>query len=263
MKHLIQPLLKLFLKLRWPSTCLFLLLASGCTNAQIEDRLAGEHTLNYYRNSPEDIVTLKIPKGYIDYDIVGGLARKTVEADLYFTAEAITLQPRSKENNASFVYPTSSLKQISFSIRSRYQVVPDERLERMQRTFNRWFDFLSIPCVRTKEAATRFDLERNTIDPTTCPKVGPNARSDVLVERYADNSIKTIMDCTPDDIPDLTEQMRLGKIASYRPGCEQNYFLSELNALVTLRYPREYNKDWRDLQQRINALLITFIQTKP
>ncbi len=259
MKNLIQLLRKLFLKLRWPSTCLFLLLASGCTNAQIEDRLAGEHTLNYYRNSPEDIVTLKIPKGYIDYDIVGGLARKPVEADLYFTAEAISLQPRSKENNESFVYPTALLKQLSFSIKSNYAVVVNERHERLQRVLGGRFDTLSRPCIRTKALTQRFDLERHTIDATTCPTVDASLRDEILVERNADASIKTIMVCTSDEIPDLDKQTLSGR----RPGCSQTYLLSELNALVTIHYPREYNKDWRDLQQRINALLISFIQTKP
>jgi hypothetical protein len=251
------------LKIRWQFAYIFLMLASGCTNAQTEDRLVGEHTINYYRNSPEDIITLKIPKGYIDYQIVGGLPRKPIESDLYFTADAISLQPRSKENNESFVYPSALLKQISFSIKSNYAIVLEERHERLQRILGGRFDTLSRPCVRTKVLTLRFDLERHIIDATTCPEVGAGLRDDILVERNADASIKTIMNCMTDDIPDRTEQIHTGKHLSYRPDCSQTYLLPELNARVTIRYAREYNKDWRDLQQRINALLISFIQNKP
>jgi hypothetical protein len=246
------------LKIRWQFAYIFLMLASGCTNAQIEDRLVGAHTINYYRNSPEDIITLKIPKGYIDYQIVGGLTRKPIESDLYFTAEAISLQPRSKENNESFVYPTALLKQISFSIKSNYAIVLEERHERLQRILGGRFDTLSRPCVRTKVLTLRFDLERHVIDALSCPKVGPESRQDILVERTVDLSIKTMLNCTPDDVPDLDNQTLSGR----RPGCAQTYLLPELNALVTVYYPRVYNKDWRELQHRINALLISFIQNK-
>lgn len=255
LRHGIITLFRLF------AICMALSSTYGCTRSQPENIFDGTSAARFYRNSSDDVITLNIPKGHIDYLVHGGFPRKPIEADLYFVAEAPTLKPRSKENNASFEYPNDVVQQVRFSIRSRYQVTPEERRERMHRVLTIPFDMLSRPCIRDKQFTERFGLERYSISPSTCPQVDPSSRDDILIERNADASIKTIIKCMPDDVPDTTEQIRTGREAGYRPLCEQSYELPELNSQVTIFYAREYNKEWRLLQQRVNALLVSFIPT--
>ena len=159
LRHAIVRLFRLF------GICTALLLAYGCTRAQPEHLFDGTLAVRFYRNSSDDVITLSIPKGHIDYLVHGGFPRKPIEADLYFVAEAPSLKPRSKKNNASFEYPNNTVQQVRFSIQSNYQVTPEERRERMHRVLMIPFDMLSRPCIRDKQSTERFGLEHYSISP--------------------------------------------------------------------------------------------------
>lgn len=250
-------------KLRWILICICLAFTAGCTQAQSENKFDGVVAVKYYRNSPEDIVTLNIPKGHIDLLVHGGLPHRPIESDLYFIAEMPSFMPRSIENNLAFEYPNHLIQQARFSMKSLNQIPVAERHERMQRVLMIPFGFgmTSRPCTRNSQPTERFGLQRYAVDLTSCPKNGPNRGDDILVERTADAGIKTIIECTPDDVPDTTEQIRTGRHAGYSPHCKQAYVLTDLNAQITVSYAREFNKDWRLIQQRVNTLLVSFIQT--
>jgi hypothetical protein len=70
-----------------------------------------------------------------------------------------------------------------------------------------------------------------------------------------------VIKCMPDDVSDAGEHVREGRVDRYSPHCEQTYRLEVLNAQVTIFYPREFNKDWKGLQQRVSALLVSFAHT--
>ncbi len=247
---------------QWLSIAAIALMTASCTQAQPGHNYSGFTDLRYYRNSPDDVVTLKVPNGYIDYDVVGGQPRKDVEFQMFFTAETTTLNPRSRENNQSFEFPGNLTQQISFNIHSGSQMPPSERAERVQKILRIPLGQPMRPCTRNLQPTTRFGLERYVIDPTSCPKIGPRLRDDVLVERDNRGDLKTVIQCMPEDVLDSGEHVREGRIERYNPQCEQAYQFEELNAHVTIFYPRDYNKDWKGLQQRINALLMSFVQTK-
>ena len=73
---------------------------SACSQSQPD--YGGTSTVRIYRHSDEDIVTLKIPNGYLDHYVLAGPpvpgAREetaTIRHQMFFTAEAGTLKPRS------------------------------------------------------------------------------------------------------------------------------------------------------------------------
>jgi hypothetical protein len=235
--------------------------ASACTNEQRGPDYNGFTEVRYYRNSTDDVVTLKFPNGYVDYEVLGGLPRRDVESQMFFTAETRTLEPRTQNNNQSFEFPASLTQKIKFNIASWYTAPPGERNERMQRVLGSRFEMLMHPCIRNAKSTERFGLERYVIDPTSCPKIAPTLRDDILVERDSQGKLKTVIKCMPDDVSDAGEHVREGRVDRYSPHCEQTYRLEVLNAQVTIFYPREFNKDWKGLQQRVSALLVSFAHT--
>lgn len=247
---------------RWLSIAAVALMTASCTKAQPGPDFSGFTDVRYYRNSLDEVVTLKIPNGYIDYDVVGGLPRRDVEFQMFFTAETTTLKPRSKENNQSFEFPASLTQKIRFNILSMHQVPSGERHERVQKILKRPFGALMRPCRLNSQPANRFGLQRYVIDPASCPKIGPRLRDDILVERDSRGDLKTVIECMPDDVSDSGEHVREGRIERYSPQCEQIYSSEVLNSVITINFSRAYSKDWENLQRRVDALLMSFVQTK-
>jgi len=247
---------------RWLSIAAVALMSASCTKAQSGSDYSGFTDVRYYRNSPDDVVTLKVPNGYIDYDVVGGLPRRDVEYQMFFTAETKTLNPRSKENNQAFEFPTSLTQKIRFSILSMNRVPSGERHERVQKILERPFGALMRPCIRGAQPSKWFGLERYVIDPASCPKIGPTLRDDILIERDGQGNFKTVIECMPDDVSDSGEHVREGRIEHYSPQCAQSYFSETLNSHIVINFSRAYRKDWKNLQQRVDALLMSFVQPK-
>lgn len=229
---------------------------------------SGTSSVRMYRNSDADIITLKIPNGYLDHFVLAGPpvpgAKEETAAirhQMFFTAEAGTLKPRSAENNQAFVYPNSLTAEVSFDILSWYKRTPQEQLMYLQNNYKSRADMYFFSCKKQPESKLRFGLEWYAQDISNCPKQNAGFPEDLLVDRDTNGDVKTLLLCTSDDVPDWADQIKSGKTFTSNPKCKHLYYFKELNASVSLFYSRFYVKDWRLLEQRINALLLSFVQT--
>lgn len=252
---------------RWASVFTISLLCASCSQA--EPDYTGNTTVRLYRHSQDDIVTLKIPNGYLDHFVLAGPRVPGTKEDtapvqhrMYFIAEAETLAPRSKENAKAFEFPNSLTDEIRFNISTIYGRLPDEVPIALQSTYESRSSTFSFSCIKTLEPQNRRGLLRYSTTIDNCPKQQDlGFRKDMFIERDAAGNVKTQIFCANDEVPDLSEQIKAGRNASYNPMCEHAYFFAPLNASVTIRHPRFLLKNWQSLQQRINTLLISFIQT--
>ena len=99
------------------------------------------------------------------------------------------------------------------------------------------------------------------IDISNCPTHVHGTPQDMLIDRDANGDVRTFLICTSLDVPDWADRFKEPQAFTYNPKCEHLYYFKALNARVSLRYSRFYAKDWRLLEERINALLLSFVQT--
>ena len=220
-----------------------------------------------YRNSDTDIITLKIPNGYLDHFVlagppVPGAKEETAEVlhQMFFTAEAGTLKPRSAENNQAFVYPNSLTDDLHFNTSTWNKRSEQERPVYLQDYYKFHTDMYLSSCKNQPAPKSRFGLDWYTRDISNCPSQVHRGQQDLLIDRDTNGAVKTLLFCTSDEIPDRADQLKSGRLGD-NPICQHRYYFKGLNASVTLRYARFYVKDWRLLEQRINALLFSFVQT--
>lgn len=239
---------------------------SACSQSQPD--YSGTSSVRMYRNSDTDIITLKIPKGYLDhYALAGppvpGAKEETAEIlhQMYFTAEASTLKPRSTENNQAFVYPNSLTETFSFNISTIYARLPSEVPLALRSTYASRMHTFSFSCATPPVPKPRFGLDWYAGDISNCPKQLVGFPEDMLIERETNGEVKTLLLCTSDEVPDWPNQLKTSHIVTVNPKCKHEYYFKQLNARVSLRYSRFYVKDWQLLEQRINALLLSFVQT--
>lgn len=247
----------------------FVFTAASCLNAcsQSQPDYSGTTTVRMYRESETDIITLKIPKGYLDHYVlagpsVPGAKEETAEVQhqMYFVAEAATLNPRSAENNQAFVYPNSLTDELRFNTSTWHMRSKAERGRYQQYLHESRISTFIFSCVQPPQAKRRYGLEWYEIDRVNCPKMQVPPKS-MLIDRQPNGAVRTQIFCTSDEVPDLAEQSKPGRMSEYNPRCNHSYYFEELNVTVTLHYARFYVKDWRQLERRINALLRSFVQT--
>ena len=253
---------------RWAFVFGISLLSVSCSQA--EPDYGGTTTTRLYRHSVEDVVTLKVPNGYLDHFILAGPPvpgtkedRASIQHQMYFIAETDTLAPRSKENATAFEFPNSLINKIRFNISTIYGRLPDEVPIALQSTYDSRSSTFSFSCVRPLEPESRFGLKQFETTIANCPRQSPDAafRKDMLIKQDADGNIQTQIFCTSGEILDIVTQKHEERVGRPNPMCEHAYFYAPLNARVTIHYPRFLLKDWQSLQQRINALLTSFVQT--
>ena len=153
---------------------------------------SGTTSVRMYRNSDTDIITLKIPKGYLDHYVlagppVPGAKEDTAEVkhQMYFTAEAGTLKPRGLENNQAFVYPNSLTEEFSFNISTVYGRIPSEVPIALRSTYASRIWMFANSCETPPVPKPRFGLEWYARDISNCPKQIHAGPKDMLIERDA------------------------------------------------------------------------------
>ncbi len=229
---------------------------------------SGSTSVRMYRNSDTDVMTLNIPKGYLDGFVLSGPPVPGAKEDtaeikthMFFAAEAGTLKPRSADNNQAFVYPNSLTDQFSFNISSWSKREAHECYMYRQRNYASRLHTFTFSCATPPVARPRFGLDWYEGDRSNCPMQLAIHPTDMLIERDAGGGVKTLLFCTSDVVPDLSTQLAAGQLISSNPRCEHLYYFEALNVTVILDYSRFYVKDWRALEQRINTLLLSFVQT--
>ena len=229
---------------------------------------SGTTPIRMYRNSSTDIITLKVPNGYLDHFVlygppIPGTKEDTAEIKdhMFFTAEAGTLKPRSAENNQAFVHPNSLTEEFYFNIGSWRNRSEQERPMHLQELYKSFVNIYLSSCRKPPEPKQRFGLDWYTIDVSNCPTHVHRGPQDMLIDRDANGDVTTLLRCTSLDVPDWADRFTQPREFTYNPKCQHRYYFKALNASVTLRYSRFYVKDWRLLEERINALLLSFVQT--
>ncbi len=250
---------------RWVIAFSISLLTTSCSRA--EPDYSGTTSMRLYRHSQEDVVTLKIPNGYLDYLVLAGpLVPGTkenlapIQSTMYFIAETGTLAPRSKENAGAFEFPSSLTNKIRFKIGTFYGRFPADVPGALQNTYESLRSMFSHSCIKPLAPQTQFGLQRYTASVDNCPKQH-GTRKNMFIERDVNGDVKTQIFCTNDEVPDLSEQIKTDRRVGDNPMCEHAYFFAPLNASVVINHPRFLLKDWQLLQERIDALLTSFMPT--
>lgn len=214
--------------------------------------------VRYYRNSPQDIVTLRIPEGYIDRRVVGPRL-DGVQNTLYFETAGPALLPQIESNQAMFAYPANLRNVIRFNVSSLYRLRPEQIRERTQSYFGVHVDDIRTPCKWRKEIAVTYGLRHETIDPASCPEIPSQSREDRYLLRSNGGDILTVIRCSPMDLQQPDERLIDGVTPIPIPYCEHTFATPAFNSWVHLRYHRELLPYWREMEQAVTYHLDAFV----
>lgn len=239
--------------------------ASACSQGQPD--FSGTSTFKLYRESETDIMTMKVPNGYIDGYVMYGPPvpganefEGPVRYALYFNADLPGLAPRSLANNWKFQFPAELTENIRFSFGTIYGRQGVEREVAVQKSLFR--PMPSTGCFYEPQAA-RDGLEVLAIDPLKCARQNEwYSERDLLFKRDRDGRYLTVLECLTDAVP-ASGIVPGGGGRRYNPMCKHDFYDGVLNAHVTLHYPRPLRPDWSLLEQTIKTLLHSFVVTTP
>ena len=92
-------------------------------------------------------------------------------------------------------------------------------------------------------------------------------RADDVMTPIKPNGYPSQMVCTPGELPDIDEKMTVEQILAERKKrgvlflravCRHDLYLPELDFRLRLHYPRKFLPQWRQTEDRVRALLISF-----
>lgn len=221
----------------------------------------------YYRSSVTDIVTLKVPKGYLDTYVMQGPrvdGAKEYSAPifdaLYLEMSAADFSPRGVDNESVFRYPGSLTQKISLMVTSYYKRTEAGSTAARRELANfRERDFFAS-CKQRPDAQQKFGLEWYAFDRQTCPyRVGLVV--DRLVLRDAEGHVTTELECNPVHMPIDADRTTNSDGRAINPQCKHIYFLKELNAVVTLDYSTSHLQNWREIEAQTRKILMSFVDS--
>jgi hypothetical protein len=216
--------------------------------------------VRYYRNSPQDIVTLKIPEGYIDRRVEGPRI-EGVQNELYFEALGPALSPRAEENQALFSFPASLRQVVRFKIRSLYRLQPHQIDVRTQEVWKFRSEDRSAPCRWSEKTDVMYGLHHQMIDTVSCPNepLYGIGRRDLYQARARNNEITTVIRCTPMDWKEADPSAINGRTLSPGIYCEHSFTSKVLNSWVHLKYHRDFLPHWREIERSAETILTAFV----
>ena len=214
--------------------------------------------VQYYRNSSQDIVKLRIPEGYIDRSVVGQRL-DGIQNRLYFETFGAELLPQTDSNQALFIYPASLRNIINFNVDSLYRLRPGQINARTQSYYRTLSEMLRTPCKWNYLVQDIYGLRHEAIDPTSCPEIPPQSREDRYQLRSRDGDIMTLIRCSPVDLREPDPRLIDGVTPTPVPRCEHRFPARALNSWVELRYDREFLPHWRELEQAVTKRLESFV----
>lgn len=153
---------------------------------------SGTATVKMYRQNVNDIITLKIPVGYLDHFVLAGPPvpgapenKSPVRDTMYFEVDLPDLQARSAANNWKFEYPDSLTEKMSFKYHVRYFPPENERYGLWQDTLLSRLGMKHPDCFQRRMPGDRFGMEYHHIDSKTCHADAPSLRDDRFILRDA------------------------------------------------------------------------------
>lgn len=227
--------------------------------SQNQRDFSGTTSFKVYRESQTDIVTMKVPNGYLDgYVMYGppveGAKESTgpVEDTLYFEAALPDLAPRSPVNNWKFEFPASLTEKMRFNL----SVIHRQGVERVG-TIQHLLNLHHPPagCIYESQP-DRDGLESNFIDPNKCARYSSSV-SDIHFKRGPDGKYQSVLRCLTDFVPASGLAPTDG--SKYNPMCQHKFYDPKLNAIITMHYPRPLRRNWAELEQKIKTILHSFV----
>jgi hypothetical protein len=211
-------------------------------------------TIPYYRDSKDDVVSFKLPEGYIDRWVVGRDRFATPQDKLYLHASGVDLKPETEANRKEFEFPASLAHVISFNVGSWYQSEAARRFEYVQNNFRGLSETKNSQCYFKKDQVSAYGLQVKRIDisPVCTPEKAPD---DIHFKENAQQHLETVIQCS---VKEIQETGIEGKL---RPVCTHHFFIRELNTYVHLFYSRAYLPQWQTLEANVKRLLATSLQT--
>lgn len=230
--------------------------------SQGERDFSGTTSFKVYRENQTDIITLKVPNGYLDRYVMYGPpvsgAKESTEPTkdkLFFEAALPDLSPRSSVNNWKFEFPASLTKTLSIQF-NVIHTQGEKRIEVIQK-------ILFSPSVPDGCAYEPYEerhrLETSRVDFGKCSNHRQmHVVQDYFFKRDSVGSYSTVIECPPENVPTGVSPVSIGGI---NPMCQHRFYDSKLNAIVTMHYPRPLLGNWAELQQTSKSILHSFIVT--
>lgn len=225
-------------------------------------------------------VSLDIPAGYNEGAVADAIERKlfpkkraSIQCKKYETMLLQTLwpemSPRNTVNNNEFNVLGGG-GTLSILLTSGALDEKDHELDRLDMSLNAIKSvFLSRVCVPRQqpnntcyeltelaEKETRFDLTSRGVDFSqyeNLDKFAYHRYVDILLPVDSNKYKKLFISCVPLEAPLIVRGMKRF------PNCNQYFIYKPLNALVKVRYQRQYLSDWKLIMVRVSNLLNSFI----
>ncbi len=229
--------------------------------SQVERDFSGTTSFKVYRENQTDIITMKVPNGYLDGYVMYGPpvhgAREStgpIEDKLYFEAALPDLAPRSTANNWKFEFPASLTEKMRFNFFVIHRQ-GSERAETIQHLL-----YLHHPppgCIYEKQA-DRDGLQSSFVDSKKCEKyrIGPRV-PDIHFVRNKAGKYTTVLSCLRDAIPE--SGVDPDDNWKFNPMCEHQFYDHKLNAIITMHYPRPLRRNWAAFEQKVKTILHSFV----
>ena len=229
--------------------------------SQNQRDFSGTTSFKVYRESQTDIITMKVPNGYLDgYVMYGppveGAKESTgpVEDTLYFEAALPDLAPRSPANNWKFEFPASLTEKTRFNL-SVIHRQGAERAGTIQHLLN--LHHPPAGCFYERQP-DRDGLESNFVDPSKCARYYSSV-SDIHVKRGADGKYRSVLQCLTDFVPASGLASTDGR--KFNPMCQHKFYDDKLNAIITMHYPRALRRNWAEFELSVKTILHSFVVT--
>jgi hypothetical protein len=216
----------------------------------------------YYRNSENDIVTLKIPEGYIDRWVVGNDKFTKSQDAIYLHGSGVDLKPETKDNRKEFEFPDSLKYEIRLHTTNLYWLVSKNISSEVDtERFFRWVSNQKMTaCQFEIKQPVIYNLKVKVINRSTCPKTPPVLIDDIYFTEYADKRLKTVIICNSKEVQEsITPPNGFTPIPV--PRCEHYFFMKNINSRVQLDYDRAYLPQWQQLESNVIQLLTSFLSS--
>jgi hypothetical protein len=235
---------------------------SACSQRQPD--FSGFTTFKMYRESETDIVTLRVPNGYLDGFVMYGPPVQgakefvgEVRDALYLQADLPDLAPQSAQNQWKFQYPAELTQKVTFNFSAIYRRQGTEREEAIQGNIQYGLNNGGPFGCPYKPQPDRDGLESRFIDYVECSKARNTILYDYHYKRDGNGKFTTVLQCLSDHVPESGISPLSG--FKFNPMCTHHFYDAKLNARFQMHYPRPMRSQWADIERRIQNLVHSFI----
>lgn len=233
---------------------------NACSQRQVD--FSGQTTFKMHRDNDSDIVTLKVPNGYLDGFVMYGPpvpgakdSENQISETLYLQAALPDFGPRSTENNWKFEFPGELTQNIKFYLFSMHRRHGKERQTAIQNIIRG--SIIAPNGCKYEKRSGRHGLESIFVDFNNCA----NHSQMSLVRDYfykvnEFGEYVTMVECSAEEFPVNTSPI---SVRAINPICEHAFYDSKYNVIYKARYPRPLLSDWENIELKVRTMVRSFI----